>query len=699
MGFGVMQAGDSGSRGRLAAIRPGAFLAVSAALAAIAWATGAVSGPEVVTVTDSTVERGIVLREGWRFRAGDDPTWAGTEYDDSGWGLVDSGAGPFGPDWRGIGWLRRRLRVDPSCSETVVGLDIHQAGASEIYLDGRRVATLGEVSMDPREEVAWEPPFPVAIALEPGREHVLAVRFSLAHDHELRRGLRGITMMMGPLDVMMEVATRPHRKLIPFMAAAAGLAGALALVHGLLFLFDRRATEHAYMAVFAGFLALDVFADMMTNLIADHDVSLLVFRLGVTFLVAMLLSGIQLELVIFERPRGRVFWGLTAIGGAMVIWAWSIPAHRNILVLVVFMVLAVAEMLRLAVQEFLSRRPDSAVVAAGLAILALSFVNFFSGYFGFPYIPSGISLLIGWGGAAVSLSVYIARRASRTNLELRERLDEVAALTQRTVEQEQRAARTLTERRILEADNARKTREIEQARALQVAMLPDGLPRLSGVEIAFRMRTATEVGGDYYDFVGDGHETCTLAVGDATGHGMHAGMVVAVAKSLFTTLAPTAKPERVLREVSLSLARLRRRGATMAMAIIRIDGTRLEIAGTAMPPLLVWRHTGRTIEEVPLSGLPLGRRLSGEIVARSLDLAAGDALLVSTDGLAEVLDPSGDSWGYERVAGAFAQAARHGPERALDMMLQAMEAFSGGRPLPDDVTAVAIRARQDGSRL
>jgi len=51
------------------------------------------------------------------------------------------------------------------------------------------------------------------------------------------------------------------------------------------------------------------------------------------------------------------------------------------------------------------------------------------------------------------------------------------------------------------------------------------------------------------------------------------------------------------------------------------------------------------------------------------------------------------------VAGAFAQAARHGPERALDMLLQAMEAFSGGRPLPDDVTAVAIRARQDGSRL
>jgi hypothetical protein len=60
----------------------------------------------------------------------------------------------------------------------------------------------------------------------------------------------------------------------------AGLAGALALVHGLLFVFDRRAAEHGFMAVFSGFLTLDVFADMMTNLAADYDAQLLWFRLA-----------------------------------------------------------------------------------------------------------------------------------------------------------------------------------------------------------------------------------------------------------------------------------------------------------------------------------------------------------------------------------------------------------------------------------
>jgi serine phosphatase RsbU (regulator of sigma subunit) len=671
-----------------------ALSAVTITSSAGAVPAGADVSTDVVVVTGETLEQGIELRDGWRFHAGDDPAWADPAFDDSGWHRVDSGSAEFGPEWRGIGWLRRRLPVDASFEDSVVGLQVRQAGASELYLDGRRVATLGKVSADATLEVAWDPRFPVAIALEPGQEHLLAVRFSLAHRHELLDGLRGLVIRLGPLEEMMGKATHSLRGLVPFMAAAAGMAGALALVHGLLFLFDRRAAEHAFFAAFAGFLALDVFADMMMNLTADLDARLVWFRVGVPFLVAMLLSGVQLELVLFERRRGWVFWGLAPLGCAMVVWAWSIPAFRSMFMLVVFMALAVAEMLRLAVLELLQRRPDSAVVAAGLAIFALSFLDFFGGYIGVPGVPTGITIVIGWGAAVVSLSVYIARRAARTNLELRERLDEVAELTRRTVEQERRAARELVERRVLEADNLRKTHEIEQARALQLAMLPDDLPSLTDVEIAFRMRTATEVGGDFYDWVADGSERCTIVVGDATGHGMHAGMVVAVAKSLFTTLASSVEPERLLDEVSRRLAGLGRRGATMALAVFRIDGTRLEVAGAAMPPLLVWRLASGAIEEVSLAALPLGRRLSGGFPSRALELAAGDSVLVSTDGLSEVLDRDGEPWGYQRVAEAFARAAQGGPESILDDLLLAAEAHAGGRELPDDITLAAIQARE-----
>jgi serine phosphatase RsbU (regulator of sigma subunit) len=534
----------------------------------------------------------------------------------------------------------------------------------------------------------------VAIVVEPGREHLLAVRFSLAHGHELEHGLRGIVVRLGDLQAMMRSATAPLRALVPFMAAAAGLAAALALVHLLLFVFDPRTREHLYFAAFAGFLALDVLADMMTNLTADFAAQLLWFRLGVTFLVVMLLAGIQLELVLFERRRGWVFWGLVAAGGAMVAWAWWIPGLRDISLLVVFMILALAEMLRLAVLELAARRPDSAVLAVGLGIFALSFSDFFAGYLGFPHFPAGIFVLIGWSAPVVALSLFIARRASRTNRELRRRLDEVDTLTKRTIEQERSAAHERAERQVLEVEHARKTRELEDAQALQLAMLPHDRPSLDAVDVAFLMSTASEIGGDYYDYVDDSSGRCVIAVGDATGHGMHAGMVVAVAKSLFATLAPTHDPVRVLHEISLRLAGLRRRGAAMALALVRIDGKRLEIAGAAMPPLLVWRRADRTVEEIALSALPVGQRSDPEYPRHTLEMAPGDTALVFTDGLAEVLDPADDPFGYRRVADAFARAADREPEGILQTLLDGAQEYAKGRALTDDVTLVAIRARE-----
>ncbi len=647
---------------------------------------------DVVVLSPESLAAGIVLRDDWRFHAGDDPLWSEPTFDDSGWRRVDSASGNFGPGWEGIGWLRRRLRVASTDAEMVIGLSVHQAGASEVYLDGRQVVTLGKVSADVRRETAWDPPLPVAIVVEPGREHLLSVRFSLAHGHELKHGLRGVVVKLGDLQAMMRAATAPLRRLVPFMAGAAGLAGALALVHGLLLLFDRRAREHLYFSAFAGFLALDVFADMMTNLTADFDARLLWFRLSATFLVAMLLAGIQLELVLFERRRGRVFWSLVAAGGAMVAWVWWIPAFREIHLLLVFMVLALAEMLRLAVRELARGRPDSVMVAAGLIIFALSFFDFFTGYFGL-HLPAGIFVIVGWGAPVLALSLFIARRASRTSRELSRRLDEVDTLTRRTIDQERRAVNERAERRVLEADNARKTGELEDARALQLAMLPYEPPKLAEADVAFLMRTATEVGGDYYDYVTDTAGRCVIAVGDATGHGMHAGMVVAVAKSLFATLAPTHDPVRVLHETSRRLAGLRRRGATMALALVRIDGRRLEIAGAAMPPVLIWRRAERTVEEVALSALPVGIHSDSEYPRHTREMAPGDAAFLFTDGLAEVLDPAGDPFGYTRVVDAFARAADHGCECIVQALLDEAQHHASGQALTDDVTLVAIRAQ------
>ena len=208
------------------------------------------------------------------------------------------------------------------------------------------------------------------------------------------------------------------------------------------------------------------------------------------------------------------------------------------------------------------------------------------------------------------------------------------------------------------------------------------------------MRTATEVGGDYYDYVTDASGRCTIAVGDATGHGLHAGMVVAVAKSVFMTLGPTQQPVEVLRAISRRLADLRRRGATMALMLMRIDGRRLDVAGAAMPPLLVWRNASRTVEQVPLSSPPLGSPLGNGFAEATVHLAPADIVLVSTDGLAEMCGPTGDPWGYERLTAAFAREAAREASRVPDALFEAADSFSGTNGVTDDVTLVTLWARE-----
>ena len=93
--------------------------------------------------------------------------------------------------------------------------------------------------------------------------------------------------------------------------------------------------------------------------------------------------------------------------------------------------------------------------------------------------------------------------------------------------------RAEAQNKIIQAENDRKTKELEEARQLQLSMLPKELPQLPNLDIAVYMKTATEVGGDYYDFNIDGNGTLTVLVGDATGHGMMSGMMVSIMKSFF----------------------------------------------------------------------------------------------------------------------------------------------------------------------
>jgi len=223
-------------------------------------------------------------------------------------------------------------------------------------------------------------------------------------------------------------------------------------------------------------------------------------------------------------------------------------------------------------------------------------------------------------------------------------------------------------------------------------MLPRELPAAPGLDVAAATHTAAEVGGDYYDLRTGGDGTLLIAFGDATGHGLSAGIVVTAAKALFTSLPVDGPLPDLLAVCDQVLRGMRHPGLQMCLALARISPREAAVASAAMPPILVHRFSSGAIEELGAGDLPLGSRIPLRFEERRTDLSPGDTLLFASDGFAELFDSEGRELGYSGIAATFREAARGSSAReVVDRLGAAAAAFRGARPQDDDVTFVVVR--------
>ncbi len=679
-------------RGGRGALALAALLAVAAAGAAAADQRPA---EDPVVLSGELGER-VQLIRGWRYHPGDDSAWAAPDLDDAAWAVVPSSL-PSSQEppggWPGIGWFRRRLVLAEGMPATALAIRIEQNGASEVFLDGRSVARWGTVSANPQDERPVYPNDFVGIALEPGRTHVLAVRYSNSRGNSIMGGARGFALNLRSVESAAASYHRWASQLIRAPMAFAGAFAALALLHLLLFGFRPAAREHLFFALFAAVTAAGLMLEIAIFQATDLVERLQLFRVNVAISVVAVLVGLVLVHRLFGRRPAWTTWLIAAGGAAAVAWVYTWNAFATVTPLEAFSVLAFLEMLRVSVTALLRREPDAWMVAGAFALLSVvTIVIGLSRLLGRP-IESSLISTASMVVVALAFSAFITRRAARTARELEQRLAEVRELSARALEQERRAVREEGERRLLEAESRRRSAELEAARRLQLAMLPRSAPAVPGFDLAYRMLTATEVGGDYVDLrITDAGRTL-VAVGDATSHGLQAGMVVAVAKSLFQGVAPDSSPAEVLQRVDAGLQAMHERHASMAMVVAAIEGRRIEVAAAAMPPVLIRRAASGTVEEVMLPGVPLGSLANARYQAQELRLAAGDIVLLVSDGVVEAVDAAGEPFGYERLAAALAAAPDGTAEELVGGLVGAVAGFTGGRPLADDLTVVALLAR------
>ncbi len=248
------------------------------------------------------------------------------------------------------------------------------------------------------------------------------------------------------------------------------------------------------------------------------------------------------------------------------------------------------------------------------------------------------------------------------------------------------------------AAKERLEKELEIGARIQTCLVPKQF-QIAGLEIAARMKPATEVGGDYYDFIPT-DDGCWIGVGDVAGHGFTSGLVMLMAQSAIAGLVverPQATASEIVRGANRVLyENIRHRldqDQHLTLSLLRYfrDG-RLIFAG-AHEDMIVYRQRTRQCELVPTQGTWLGavEDISHATEDRGLQLEEGDTLVLYTDGVTEAMNAKREQYGIDRLVRSVEDNAEQSVADLLETVLGRLDNWMATQD--DDVTVVVVRYR------
>ncbi len=247
------------------------------------------------------------------------------------------------------------------------------------------------------------------------------------------------------------------------------------------------------------------------------------------------------------------------------------------------------------------------------------------------------------------------------------------------------------EKRALEAENERQTKELDDARNLQLSMLPKEVPKLPEYDISVFMKTATEVGGDYYDFRMTPEGVLSIAFGDATGHGMQAGTIVTLMKGLFISDGSRTDIQSFFNHCSRAIKEIKLGRLYMALTLARINGKAVSLSSAGMPPAYIFRDADGAVEEILLKAVPLGSMKNFPYSLYETTMEKGDTLLLLTDGLPEQKNASEEMFDYARIIDSFKESARSAPADVIARLVKDGDEWMQEAVQDDDITLMVIK--------
>jgi sigma-B regulation protein RsbU (phosphoserine phosphatase) len=243
---------------------------------------------------------------------------------------------------------------------------------------------------------------------------------------------------------------------------------------------------------------------------------------------------------------------------------------------------------------------------------------------------------------------------------------------------------------------ARIQTEMELAQRVQLRLLPQKLPQAPGLDVAARSRPALQVGGDFYDFMCGAGQPFTFAVGDVSGKGMSAALVMSMMHTALHGIAgltPEFTPAALAAQANGYLYDdLTEVGAFTTMFVGQYEGAsqRLNFANAGHSPV-VYCPKGGPARLLEADGTAIGVLPISLCEDQGIPFRPGDLLLAATDGFSEAQNATEEMFGYERLLRLTESLATLSAPEILNALFAAAEAFSAGRAQDDDQTVVVLK--------
>ena len=591
---------------------------------------------------NSSEKKDTSLVEGWKFHLGDNPNWAFSDFNDSAWKTVrlDSMRSWYSGQ---LAWFRLQLKVDSAFLNKPIALVMEHWGASEIYLDGEKIANFGTVAAEKSQEKNIDPgTLPVNVQLHHTAAHVIAVRYSYQHFPDYKKGYGSAYYQYHPEFELriQDNKSSLHDVLFFRNAMIGGLAIGvflltLSFVHFLLYLFYRKAKENLLYSVFAFCYAmLFIFSDNQAQVSTKPSVELFYSAAINLFLNPLLpLSLLLFVLQVFESRFSKWLWACVVIAVSISVLDFFTDWINSSVAFTAVVWLTICTMITMIVSTYKAIRkkiPGAKILGVGISVFALLifiilsvvFFNNGNATINPSNIAEGIIAVAALLSIPLSMSIYLAYSFSHTNRSLQNKLIEVEDLSAKTISQEKEKQEILSQQKEkLEIQVAERTKEISEqkkvieeknkditdsinyAKRIQDAILPSDEQVKKMLPDSFVLFKPKDiVSGDFYFFSEVEGKVIASAV-DCTGHGVpgafmsmvgynHLKRMVNEQKITDTSQILDELHKQVLHSLNRDISKRDSKDG-MDMAIVSIDKQKREVQFSgAVRPLYYFDSSG-----------------------------------------------------------------------------------------------------------